>query len=188
MKNQGTEQGSNQGQWHMGRDVICPGEPTDLSGLPHSCFPRMLVHNTYFKMKQSSLNTVNHSSKFTFVHVISWSPSVPCECIDSSRGHLPRFILAQRVDISCEFLISSCSLRVGVASVASEFLRSRERMFVNGMLSSYPGTGFCFVCPPTPRWRQDRMAAAWARHTEMTSPAHMGGARAVVILGSWRVI
>lgn len=32
------------------------------------------------------------------------------------------------------------------------------------------------------------MAAAWAQHTEMTSPAQMGGTRAVVILGSWRVI
>lgn len=86
MTNQGAEAGSNQGQWHMGWGVICLGEPTDLSGLLYSCFQHTREHSTYFKTKQSSLKTVHHSHKFTFINMVSWSLSVPVNVLTVPVG------------------------------------------------------------------------------------------------------
>lgn len=97
------------GLWVGG--VICLGEPTDLSGLLYSCFQRTLVHKTYFKMKQSSLKTVNHSYKFTCINIISWSLSVPVNVWTVPVGTYREMHSSTEGGHSLVFFESGCSFR-----------------------------------------------------------------------------
>lgn len=91
-------------------------------------FPACLL-----KTKQSSLKTINHSYEFIFINIISLSPSVPRECVDSPCGHLRCFILAQRVNICNEFLISSLSEGCSFGDLVVP--QKQREMFMDWMLS-----------------------------------------------------